>query len=249
DDREIDALDPRPEGEEAEHEGKQARHQHDQQSGVPEPVGESPVPGVRLPVEEHHEVGEIAVIDAVMANRAHQVHPHRVAAEREEETVSEREDAGVAPDQVEREGDDCVAHDLANKRDKVIGEVQRMRRGQEEVRRRDHDEHDVGGDHERDPAGPRQQRAPRRLHVRTELDGKRRVQVQPSAMRPRRAKSPCGRFWMKTMMNTRTAIFASTAPDHASTSLLTIPRPSAAYTVPASCPTPPSTTTMNESTM
>src|SRR3954471_13832298 len=70
-----------------------------------------------------------------------------------------------------------------------------------------------------------------------------------SAARPRGAKSPCGRFWMKTMMKASTAILASTAPDHDSSSLLAKPRPSAAYTVPASWPTPPSTTTMNESTM
>ena len=68
-------------------------------------------------------------------------------------------------------------------------------------------------------------------------------------MRPLRANRPCGRFWMKMMMNARIAIFASTAPDQASRNLFAIPRPSAAYTVPASWPTPPSTTTMNESTM
>ncbi|MCY1362502.1 hypothetical protein D9M69_492220 [compost metagenome] len=63
------------------------------------------------------------------------------------------------------------------------------------------------------------------------------------------AKIPCGRFWMKTMMNTSTAILASTAPAQPSMNLLSRPRPNAAYTVPASWPTPPSTTTMNESTM
>ena len=50
-------------------------------------------------------------------------------------------------------------------------------------------------------------------------------------------------------MNTSTAIFASTAPAYPSMNLFSTPSPSPAYTVPASCPTPPSTTTMNESTM
>ena len=45
---------------------------------------------------------------------------------------------------------------------------------------------------------------------------------------PLRANRPCGRFWMKMMMNTSTAILASTAPDQASSNLLAKPRPSAA---------------------
>ena len=49
-----------------------------------------------------------------------------------------------------------------------------------------------------------------------------------STVRPLSANRPCGRFWMNRMMNTSTAIFASTAPDHASRNLLTMPRPSAA---------------------
>ena len=44
-------------------------------------------------------------------------------------------------------------------------------------------------------------------------------------LRPFSANRPCGRFWMKTMMNTSTAIFASTAPDHASSSLLSEAEP------------------------
>jgi hypothetical protein len=54
---------------------------------------------------------------------------------------------------------------------------------------------------------------------------------------------------MNTTMSTSTAILASTAPAQPSMNLFSMPRPSAAYTVPASWPTPPSTTTMNESTM
>ena len=50
-----------------------------------------------------------------------------------------------------------------------------------------------------------------------------------SALRPFIANMPCGRFWMKTMMNTSTAILASTAPAQPSSNLFSTPRPSAAY--------------------
>ena len=98
-------------------------------------VGEAPVPGILLPVEEHHEVGQVALVDAVAADRAHQVHAHRVAAEREEQAVAERQDAGVAPDQVHRERDDRVAHDLAEQRHPVVGEVERAARRHQQVAR------------------------------------------------------------------------------------------------------------------
>ncbi len=67
--------------------------------------------------------------------------------------------------------------------------------------------------------------------------------------RPLSANRPCGRFWMNTTMKTSTKILASTAPATPSSTLFISPSPSAASTVPASWPTPPSTTTMNESTM
>ncbi len=45
---------------------------------------------------------------------AHQVHAHRVAAEREERGVAEAEDAGEAPHQVDRQGEDGEAQVLAD---------------------------------------------------------------------------------------------------------------------------------------
>ena len=42
------------------------------------------------------------LIDAARADLAHQIHAHGVAAEREERAVAERQDAGIAPDQIER---------------------------------------------------------------------------------------------------------------------------------------------------
>ena len=58
DDRQIDAGDAAAEGEPAEHEGEQPRHQHHHQGGEPELVEAVPEPGQFLPVEEHHEVGQ-----------------------------------------------------------------------------------------------------------------------------------------------------------------------------------------------
>jgi len=62
-------------------------------------------------------------------------------------------------------------------------------------------------------------------------------------------KSPFGRFWMNRMMNTSTMILASTAPAQGSSSWLMVPRESPAMSVPQRLPTPPNTTTMNESMM
>src|SRR5690606_20900913 len=74
-------------------------------------------------------------------------------------------------------------------------------------------------------------------------------QHQPSAARPFCGNSPLGRFWMNRIKNTSTRIFASTAPTSGSSSLLTTPRPRPLTSVPHRFPTPPKTTTMNESTI
>jgi hypothetical protein len=136
DDREVHALDARAEREEAEGEREQAGHRHDQHQGPQERVGADPVPGQFLPVEEHHEVRQVALVDAVAADLPHQVHAERVAAEGEEQALSERQDAGVAPDQVHRQRDHRVAHELAEQRDPEARHVQRVRLGQREVQRR-----------------------------------------------------------------------------------------------------------------
>ena len=165
--------------------------------------------------------------DAVAADLAHQVHAHRVAAEREEQAVAERQDAGVAPDQVHRQRDDRVAHDLAD---------QRARRSRETCSALSAGTTRFSSGHD-----ARAARAQRRRRAAQPLRGssaraaarRRRVQRTSSAcassclrpLRPFSANRPCGRFWMKTMMNTSTAIFASTAPASASRNLLTMPRP------------------------
>ena len=115
DDREVDAGDAAPEGEPAQRQGEQARHQDDHDGGEPELVEAVPEPGQLLVVQEHHEVGQqrIAVL-AAAADLAHQVHAHAVAAQREEGGVAEREDAAEAPDEIDGERQRGEAEVLAD---------------------------------------------------------------------------------------------------------------------------------------
>ena len=130
DDREIDAGHARAEGEPAEGERQQARDEHDHQHGVGEPVEAPPGDRQLLPVQEHHEVGQDRIgVDAARADLAHQIHAHRIAAEREERAVAERQDAAIAPDEIERDGEDRVAEILAEKLHQIGRDVEgRIRR-------------------------------------------------------------------------------------------------------------------------
>ena len=120
DDREIDAGDARAEREPAEHEGEHARHQQHHQRRIGEVLEAVPVDRQFRPVQEHHEVRADRIgVDAARADLAHQVHAHRVAAEREERAVAEREDAAIAPDQVDREREQRVADIFAPQRDQI----------------------------------------------------------------------------------------------------------------------------------
>ena len=107
------------------------------------------MPGQRLPVEEHHEIGQLALVVAVAADLAHQVHAHGIAAEREEQAVAQRQDAGVAPDQVHRQRADRVAHDLADQRHRVVAHVEdaagRHHEVQQRRQRADHQQRDDEG--------------------------------------------------------------------------------------------------------
>src|SRR4029077_15698678 len=75
------------------------------------------------------------------------------------------------------------------------------------------------------------------------------VSDHASTARPFKANSPRGRFWIKRMISTRIAILASTAPAYGSRNLLAIPSVNAPTSMPHRLPTPPNTTTMNESMM
>ena len=75
----------------------------------PEVLEAVPEPRKLLPVEEHHEIGELALVDAFPGDGAHEVHAHRVATEREKDAVTQAEDPREAPDQVHGQRDDRVA--------------------------------------------------------------------------------------------------------------------------------------------
>ena len=140
DDREIDAGDAAAEREPAEHKGEQARRQHHHQCGVGEPIEAVPVEGQLVPVQEHHEIGQNRIgIDPAGTDLPHQVHAHGVAAQREEGAVAERQDAGVAPDQVDRERQYGVANVFAEQRDQIGRDVQRRARRYQQVEHRDSD--------------------------------------------------------------------------------------------------------------
>ncbi|EGE57973.1 hypothetical protein RHECNPAF_3500022 [Rhizobium etli CNPAF512] len=236
DNREVNAVDARAEGEPAEDEGEQARYGEHHQRREPELVEAVPEPGQFLPVQEHHEVGQNRVaVNAARADLAHQIHTHRITAEREEGAVAEREDAAEPPDQIERQRQQRIGQILAEQRHDIGRNVQRMGRAGRKVQ----DGHQNGDrqqqrDGEGDPAIERPEKEGR-YHASTAL--------------PLSAKSPRGRFWMKRMMRTSTKILPSTAPAKGSRNLLTTPSDKAPTSVPQRLPTPPKTTTMKLSMM
>src|SRR5690606_8356256 len=77
----------------------------------------------------------------------------------------------------------------------------------------------------------------------------RRRNHHASTALPFGANRPRGRSWMKRMIRTRIRIFPSTAPAKGSRNLLAMPSVNAPTSVPHKLPTPPNTTTMNESMM
>ncbi len=144
DDREIDAVDPRAEGEPAEDEGEQPRDKYHHERGKPEHVEAMPEPRQLLPVEEHHEIRQQRVtIGAARPDLAHQVHAHGVTAEREESRMPERKDAAETPDEIERQRQQRIGQVLAEQRHKIGRHVQWMiGRGQKVERRDKHGEAD-----------------------------------------------------------------------------------------------------------
>ena len=79
------------------------------------------------------------------------MHGHGIAAEGEEHPVTEAEDAGEAPDQVQRQCRDGVAGEFAEQRHHVVGQVQRMLRRQRQIEDR---REDGAGRHEGEQQSP-----------------------------------------------------------------------------------------------
>ena len=93
-----------------------------------------PKPRQRLPVEEHHEVGQDGIaVHAPRADLAHQIHAHGVAAERKEGRVPEAQNAAVSPDQIHGQRQQRIAEILADQREPVGRDVKRRRRGHNQI--------------------------------------------------------------------------------------------------------------------
>ncbi len=78
-------------------------------------------------------------VDAPVADLAHQVHAHGVAAQGEESAVAEAENAAVAPHQVQRQGQQGVAQVLAQQADGIAAHVQTGLRRHQQVEQSDDD--------------------------------------------------------------------------------------------------------------
>src|SRR5262249_25841655 len=236
DDREIDAGDAAAEGEPAEHQGKHSWDQHDHDERVGEMLEAVPIDRQLGPVQEHHEIGPYRIgVDAAGADLPHQIHAHGVAAEREEGAVAKREDAAIAPDQIDRERQDRVADVFAEQRDEIARQVEGRGSWHEQIEQWHRD---------RDGGEQRQENGRAAVERAGEREG-----AHASTARPLSANSPRGRFRMNRMISTRIAILPSTAPANGSRNLLAMPSVKEPTSVPQRLPTPPNTTTMNESRM
>src|SRR6187402_1459290 len=147
--------------------------------------------------------------------------------------MAERENAAIAPDQVDRQRQDGVADIFAEQRHQIGRHLEHRARGQQQVGQRDQDAD--RGDHREKDGGAAIQRTLE--HMRHHA----------STARPLTANRPRGRFWMNRMISTRIAILPSTAPATGSRNLLAMPSVKAPTSVPQRLPTPPNTTTMKES--
>ena len=109
-------------------------------------VERHPEPWELVVTEEDHEVGQVAVILAEAADHEHEVHPQRVAAEREEEALAKTEQAGVAPEQVDAQGEHGVGEVFAPEVEREIADVEETRVRREGVERgRDDDGENADG--------------------------------------------------------------------------------------------------------
>src|SRR5581483_2206809 len=121
-----------------------------------------------------------------------------VAAEREEGAVAQREDAAIAPDEIERQGEQGIAEVLAPQRDQRGRHVEQRGGREEEIEAGHADRRDRQNGEEYPAAAVRGLEKPLCDHASTAL--------------PFSANRPRGRFWMKRMTSTSSAILPSTAP-------------------------------------
>src|SRR5262249_43333760 len=100
-----------------------------------EMVEAMPIPGKLMPVQKHHEVGQDWIaINTARADLAHEMHAHRVAAERKKRAVTERENAAIAPDEIDRKSEQCIAQELARQSHDISRYVKRCPFGNGEIK-------------------------------------------------------------------------------------------------------------------
>src|SRR5437870_9680717 len=89
-----------------------------------------PEPGQLFIVQKHHEIRQhgIAVYSS-RADLAHQVHTHRVAAERKESRVTETQNAAISPNQIDRQRQHRITQIFADERETVRRQVKSRLRG------------------------------------------------------------------------------------------------------------------------
>ena len=93
----------------------------------------------------------------------HEIHAHRIAAEREERAVAERENAAIAPHEIERDRQDRIAEIFAEQR----YEIGRQMQGETRRRQREHrHEHRSRENEKHGDAQPRVEEAEETGHVR-----------------------------------------------------------------------------------
>ena len=152
DDRQIDAGDARSERQPSEHQREQPGHHHHHGHRPPEMAEPGPEPGQLRPVQEHHEIRQQRIaIHPAGADLTHQIHAHRVAAEREERRMAEAENAAEPPDEVDRQRQHRVAHVLADQGHHVGRHVERRRGRHQQVEDRHQQCRDEQEGHERQP--------------------------------------------------------------------------------------------------
>ena len=146
-DGEIDAGDPGAECQKAEHKRQNARHQQDQQQRHREMADALPEPGQLAPVEKHHEIRKLGIaIDAPIANLAHQVHAHHIAAQCKEGGMSQAQDPQIAPHQIQRHRQQGVTEIFTQQGDGIAAHIQDAALRQQQVgcRSQQHTQPDQG---------------------------------------------------------------------------------------------------------
>ena len=100
------------------------------------------MPRQGFPIEKHHEVGQFRFVIAIGANLAHQIHAHGVTAKCKKQAVTQRQNAGVTPDQIHGQRTHGVTHDFAYERHGEITHVQGMLNRQPQIQHRNkHTDH------------------------------------------------------------------------------------------------------------